>query len=109
MALRFVYEQAYAWATPFPPPTQGMYGWWDDSGISVGSWFDEALTDTPIILYYVLPSFHTDPDTIYPIKKVSVWCFPALYVDPDIFFRPMSARLMIQSHQMLKNEVRRIR
>lgn len=98
MAQSFIYEQHYR-------PT----GWFDDGGLSKAAWWDHDIVDPVIPLYTAKPAFFADPDTFYVTPPVTITAFPARYDDPDEFFRPMSARVLVQSNQMLRNEVRRIR
>ena len=99
MAQSFIYEQSYR-----------LTGWYDDAGLSKAAWWDQDIVDPVIPLYTaVVTSMFIDPDTFYVTPPITIEVFPAIYEDPDEFYRPMSARALRQSAQMLKNEIRRTR
>lgn len=96
-------------------PDYQYYGFFDDDGLTIESWLDRDLASNFIPLFVVgdfdtgIP-LYVDPDVIFVIDKpVEIHCFPSFFVNENIFYVPMSAQVLQQPDQMLKNEIIRVR
>jgi hypothetical protein len=98
MAITIIYE-----------PDKNIGGWFEDSGLTMASWFDRDLYGTVIPLVTIFPGFVRNVSTIFVPKPLTVEILPALFVNQNIFFKPVSVRALGAPDQMLKNEVRRVR
>jgi hypothetical protein len=98
MATKIVYE-----------PQLVLSGWFDDGGMSTVSWLDRDLAGSVIALVRAEPSMFVNVNTLYTPPPLTVEVLPEFFVNENVFFHPMSVRLLNRPSQMIKNEVRRVR
>jgi hypothetical protein len=98
MATKIVYEPQYV-----------DTGWFDDSGMSMDSWFDRDLAGTVLLLVRAEPPFFYNTSVIYQPPPITMEALAGFFLNESTFFQPMSVRIISKPDQMIRNEVRRLR
>jgi hypothetical protein len=100
LVLYYVYEQDYR-----------LVGWPDDGGggVTLYSWYDRDLAGDRINLFYIEPGFYFEDDVFLQMPPLTTEVTASFFIDEDVFFTPMSVRVLKQPINMLRNEIVRVR